>query len=169
MGFLDSLLFNSARRVALDAARSAVDTISDELSASVQNRMKNGTPAASEAATAKTASAGNTEGYEGLCSAGLERKLDAVLQKEFSQYTFRKEVSPAEFGGTGEFLPFSYVIYQGDTPKLILMMVSNNTCASRKYRWSKEQAQQSGVTLINFVYAFENRIDYIINRLHQYL
>ena len=49
------------------------------------------------------------------------------------------------------------------------MVVFSNDCALRTYRWSKEQAERAGVTMINFVAAFENRIDYIIDRLHQYL
>ncbi|MBQ9140508.1 MAG: hypothetical protein IJX63_01775 [Lachnospiraceae bacterium] len=108
-------------------------------------------------------------GYEGLEEEDVDRKLRAVLAKEFPQYEVREQVSPTTLGGTGKFKPYDFGIYENGAPKLFIMVVYNNTCAQREYRWSKEQAEAAGVTMINFVFAFENRLDYIIDRLHQFL
>ncbi len=79
-------------------------------------------------------------GYEHVKGAMVQEKLDAVLAKEFPQYTVEHEV-----------------------------IVTNNTCVSAAYKRSRELSEANGYTLINFVAAFENRMDYIVNRLHQYL
>lgn len=103
-------------------------------------------------------------------SATVNKKLDAVLAREFPQYTVEKEVSATVFGGKDTYMPYSYIIYdEMHVPRLIIMVVYNNTCASAAYKRSRELAEAGGHTLINFVYAFENRMDYIVNRLHQYL
>lgn len=96
-------------------------------------------------------------------------KIEAVMAEEFPQYELRKNVSPATIGGTGRFLDYSYGVYQNGTPVLFIMLVGKATCGSRMYRWSKEQAQKAGVTLINFVEHYPNRPEYIKNRLHQYI
>ncbi len=113
---------------------------------------------------------GMLPGYEHLKNAMVEEKLDAVLAREFPQYTVEREVSATIFGGKDTYMPYSYVIYDGaHNPKLIIMIVSRNTCVSAAYKSSRELSEANGCTLINFVAAFENRIDYIVNRLHQYL
>jgi len=54
-------------------------------------------------------------------------------------------------------------------PKLFIMIVGKNTTTHREYRWSREQAERAGVTMINFVAHYPNEIPYIVDRLHQYL
>lgn len=88
----------------------------------------------------KKGSDGVLPGYEHVKGAMVQEKLDAVLAKEFPQYTVEHEV-----------------------------IVTNNTCVSAAYKRSRELSEANGYTLINFVAAFENRMDYIVNRLHQYL
>lgn len=99
----------------------------------------------------------------------VDEKLREILASEFPQYEVKEQVSPTTIGGEGKFLPYDFAVYENGQPKLFIMVVYNNTCASREYRWSKEQAEFAGVTMINFVYAFENKKDYMIDRLHQYL
>lgn len=113
---------------------------------------------------------GMLPGYEHLRHAMVDEKLDAVLAKEFPQYTVEREVSATAFGALDTYMPYSYVIYdEAHNPKLIIMIVSHNTCVSAAYKRSRELSEANGFTLINFVAAFENRMDYIVNRLHQYL
>lgn len=104
-----------------------------------------------------------------VADAEVEEKLRAVFSHEFPQYEIREDVSPTTIGGTGNFMNYTFGVYENGAPKLFIMVVGNNDCAKRTYRWSKEQAERAGVTLINFVAQFENRMDYIIDRLHQYL
>ena len=168
MGFLDRLLKQSARQITSAVVKNATNTIIDELTGNGNKTQT--TPTVQTIATpAVTVSESVPAGYEGLADADLEMKLETVLAKEFPQYEIRKEVSPTTIGGTGRFLNYSYGVYENGTPKLFIMLIGNNTCASRYYRWSKEAAQNAGVTLINFVPHFENKITYIIQRLHQYL
>lgn len=98
-----------------------------------------------------------------------EEKIAAVLAEEFPQYEVKKYVSPTTIGGTGKFLDYTFGIYEGGAPKLFIMLVGKTTCGSRMYRWSKEQADKAGVTLINFVEHYPNRPEYIKTRLQQYI
>ncbi len=153
MGFLDSLLSKSAKKLVSEVAKTALDALSGESESSDANIKTVSVPA----------------GYEALADTEPDTKIRAVLQKEFPQYEVRENVSPETLGGTGKFLPYSFGVYENGVPRLFIMVVYRNTCASRLYRFSKEEATKNSVPLINFVYAFENRIDYIIQRLHEYL
>lgn len=160
MGFLDSLLKKTVSKVVSETANSVANTINNSLSQAVGD----------SASSAKKSNDGMLPGYEHLKNAMVEEKLDAVLAKEFPQYTVEHEVSATTFGGLDTYMPYSYVIYdEVRNPKLIIMIVSRNTCASAAYKRSRELSEANGFTLINFVAAFENRMDYIVNRLHQYL
>lgn len=162
MGFLDSLLKQTVSKVVSEAADSVANTINNSLSQALCG--------SSQSSTADHTADGMVPGYEHLRHAMVDEKLDAVLSKEFPQYTVEKEVSATVFGGKDTYMPYSYIIYDElHAPRLIIMVVYNNTCSSAAYKRSRELAEAGGHTLINFVYAFENRLDYIINRLHQYL
>lgn len=170
MGFLDRLIKQSARQITSAVVKNATNTIIDELTGNGNKAQSQTTPAVQTTTNpVVTVSEPVPAGYEGVADADVEIKLETVLAKEFPQYEIRKEVSPETIGGTGRFLNYSYGVYENGIPKLFIMLVGNNTCASRYYRWSKEAAQKAGVTLINFVPCFENKITYIIQRLHQYL
>ena len=72
---------------------------------------------------------GMLPGYEHLRNAMVEEKLDAVLAKEFPQYTVEREVSATAFGGLDTYMPYSYVIYdEAHNPKLIIMIVPQHLC-----------------------------------------
>lgn len=96
-------------------------------------------------------------------------KILQVLSDEFGQYSVREQVSPTEIGGTGRFMDYSIVVYDGDTPKLIMMLIGKTTTAHREYRWSREAAENRGYTFLNFVEHYPNTIEYITDRLHKYL
>ena len=96
-------------------------------------------------------------------------KLREVLASEFPSYTVKEDVSPTTIGGTGKFMNYSFAVYQGETPKLFMMIIGNTTCSHREYRWSKEQAAKAGVTMINFIKHEPNSVLYIKTRLHKYL
>jgi len=119
-----------------------------------------------------TASGATIHGYDtngNPIMVPVETKLINVLAAEFPQYTVVKDVSPTTIGGVGRFMPYSLGVYDGDVPKLFIMIVGKNTTTHREYRWSREQAERAGVTMINFVAHYPNEIPYIVDRLHQYL
>ena len=164
MGFLDNLISKSTKKMISDIAKSAVNAVSEEWNKATDNEALR--PANAARSTSEDAV---PAGYEALADAMAMDKVKAVMQREFPQYEVREDVSPTTLGGTGRFLPYSLGIYENNVPKLFIMQVYNNTCASRYYRWSKEEAAKAGVPLINFEAQYPNRIEYIINRLHQYL
>ncbi len=172
MGLFDRLIREGAKaitKVATEAIESVGDDIVrgiDSLTEMVENA---GETPATIVEPAESKAYDVPVGYAGLEEEDVDKKLRAVLAKEFPQYEVREQVSPTTLGGTGKFRPYDFGIYENGAPRLFIMVVYGNTCAQREYRWSKEQAESAGVTMINFVYAFENRIDYMIDRLHQYL
>lgn len=164
MGFLDNLISKSTKKMISDLAKSAVDAVSEEWNKATGSETSRPVYAASG-----TSNDTMPAGYEAFADAMVIDKIKAVMQREFPQYEVREDVSPTTLGGTGRFLPYSLGIYENNVPKLFIMEIYNNTCASRYYRWSKEMAAKAGIPLINFVAHYPNRIEYIINRLHQYL
>lgn len=175
MGLFDSIFTDENKK----KFASAMNTFADEFAKGVQEVVEDVSEAVTNTTNNSSASATtNTNysydrvpaGYEDLPPyPEVEDKLRAVFKNEFSQYEIKENVSPTTIGGTGKFMPYSFGVYENGTPKLFIMVVANNTCKSRLYRWSKEEAEQNNISMINFVVNFENKIDYIINRLHQYL
>lgn len=96
-------------------------------------------------------------------------KILEVLASEFPQYTVKEEVSPKTIGGTGRFMDYSIVVYDGATPKLFIMIIGKTTTFHREYRWSRQEAEKNGYVFLNFVEHYPNTIPYITDRLHQYL
>ncbi len=97
-----------------------------------------------------------------------QRILD-ILASEFPSYTVRENVSPATIGGTGRFMDYSIVVYDGAEPKLFIMIIGKTTTSHREYRWSRQEAEKNGYAFINFIEHYPNNPDYITNRLHKYL
>ena len=166
MGLFDKLL-NQGAKVLKQVAAEAIENVTDDVLSTLNGTDNKNTTTGSTTRSVVTSNV--PAGYEGLGDADVDKKLRTVLAKEFSQYEVREQVSPATLGGTGKFQSYDFGVYENGAPKLFIMVVYNNTCCHREYRWSKEQAEKAGVPMINFVFAFENKIDYIINRLHQYL
>ena len=95
-------------------------------------------------------------------------KIRNVLA-QFPQYEVKENVSPATLGGEGKFKNYDFAVYQGGTPKLLIMLVGKTTCNTRLYRWSKEVADKNGVKMINFVEHYPNNVAYIKARLEKFL
>ena len=97
------------------------------------------------------------------------QRILEILEKEFPDYTVKENVSPTTIGGEGRFMDYSIVVYEGDKPKLIMMLIGKTTTAHREYRWSREEAEKRGYPFINFIEHYPNTPEYISNRLHKYL
>ena len=96
-------------------------------------------------------------------------KILVVLADEFPQYEVREHVSPHTIGGEGRFMDYDIVVYDGEEPKLFIMIIGKTTTSHREYRWSREQAESQGYKFINFIEHYPNRVEYISERLHGYL
>lgn len=147
MGFLDGLLKNAVSKVVNEATRSTIDAIKENIAP------------------------GNvtSQGSDPLRHADVYKKLRTILAQEFPRYEVKEKLSAVTFGGESSYMPYDFAIYEAGVPKLLIMVVYNNTCASKAYKQSRELGESQGITLINFVYAFENKPEYITNRLHEYL
>ena len=129
---------------------------------------------------AKTDVSYATASYEGIDKADYDvelpedeldckTKIGEVIATEWPKYDLYEDVSPTRIGGTGQFLDYSIGVYDGDKPVLFIMIIDKATTRYRKYRWSKEQAEKAGVTMINFIGHAPNRYWYIKERLAKYL
>ena len=97
------------------------------------------------------------------------QRILEILTNEFPQYTVKENVSPTTIGGTGRFMDYSIVVYDGETPKLVMMLIGKTTSYHREYRWSREEAEKKGIPFINFIRHYPNTPGYISDRLHKYL
>lgn len=61
---------------------------------------------------------------------------------------------------------YSLDVYNGETPKLFIMIIGKTIYAHREYRFSKQEAEKNGITMINFIEHYPNEISYIEDRLH---
>ncbi len=177
MGLLDALMRSAKRK----ATRMAVNAIVDEISkgaqnknagqsqASVPNAQSNVAHNQASAPVVQSSAAQSQPAQPNIEDYFVTDKLDYVLKNEFSQYEVKRDVSPVTLGGSGKFKNYDFGVYENGVPKLFIMVVYSNTCSHREYRWSKEEAAKAGVPMINFVAAFDNKMDYVTNRLHQYL
>ena len=96
-------------------------------------------------------------------------KILKILAEEFPEYTVYEELSPAALGGTGKFMNYSIAVAKDSVIQLVIMIIGKTTSTHREYRWSKEFALSHGMTFLNFVQHYPNRLDYISDRLHKYL
>lgn len=186
MGILKSLLRNAITDgISNGVSKALGNVVEKEVTKKTEKELNEIADNLNEAAQTTSASEGNKEAIEKLKQAvdnytayvkGMSEeaiaaaaKILTVLREQFPQYIVRTNVSPTTLGGKGSFLNYNFGVYEGDTPKLFIMLVGRNTCATRLYRWSKEEAQKNGVTMINFVEHYPNEVEYIKERLQQYL
>lgn len=184
MGLFDSLLKRTTRNVTNNVSNRVSNSVSNAVSNAVGNAVGSAldkalgnitgqrtTTTQQTSFTGQTASVQSApvQGAYPVSAEEASDKIRRILASEFSSYEVRENVSPTTLGGTGNFMNYSFGVYSGGQPKLFIMLVGKTTCSSRAYRWSKEQAQRSGVTMINFVAHYPNEESYVINRLHQYL
>ena len=97
------------------------------------------------------------------------QRILEILADKFPRYDVKENVSPATIGGTGRFMNYSIAVYDGNVPKLFIMLIGKTTTAHREYRWSRQEAEKRGYSFINFVEHFPNRPEYIEERLRKYL
>jgi hypothetical protein len=172
MGLLDKLISGIGKVV----GESAADGIKKALQGEIDDAKQafNGTNEAGSTTASYNTTGDDNEGSEdgGLYNEDgrpAAEKIREVLEREFPEYQVRDNVSPETIGGTGRFMRYSFGVYKDNAPKLFIMLIGKTTCRLREYRWSKEQAEKAGVTLINFIVHEPNSVPYITQRLHKYL
>ena len=99
----------------------------------------------------------------------VREKILEVLAAEFPDVTIRENVSPRELGGQGKFMDYSMLLSRNGAIVLAIMLAGKTTTSHREYRWSKEFAEANSITMINFLRHYPNSVEYISDRLHNYL
>ena len=107
--------------------------------------------------------------YEEMDEAKTAERIREVMRTSYPQFEVRENVSPTTIGGVGRYMNYSFGIYNMGQPVLFIMLVGKTTCSHKEYRWSKQQAAAAGVTMINFVSHYPNKVEYVTERLGQYL
>ena len=111
-----------------------------------------------------------------------------ILSTEFPQYSTKRNVPVTELTGfsTDEFklyesrplqsykaewgAPYSFVLYQGDTPAGIVMLGSGSSHSKNvKYLISRMYAKKMGLPYINFYTQYPNERAYVINRIREFM
>ena len=84
----------------------------------------------------------------------------------FQLYSTRpRQVYKAEWGQ-----PYSFVLYQGETPKAVVMLGKGHSHdAGVKYLIARMYAQKLGLPYINFYTQMPNERGYVISRLRRFL
>lgn len=96
-------------------------------------------------------------------------KLESCFHTHFADYEIRRDVSPADFGGAADARCFTYVLYLNGEAKAVVMVTPHNQDARKAYRQAMDAANKAGLPFINFFTHFDNREDYILDRLSRYL
>lgn len=96
-------------------------------------------------------------------------KILQVLAEEFPRYTVYEDISPRDLGGEGNFMNYSIAVCEGNVIRLVIMIIGKTTTSHREYRWSREFAESHQIIFLNFIRHYPNSVQYISDRLHQYL
>ena len=96
-------------------------------------------------------------------------KSGIILAGKEKERPQQAEVLAVGPGGTGRFMDYDIVVYDGTQPKLVIMIIGKTTTSHREYRWSREEAEKRGCDFFNFIDHYPNRPEYITKRLHTVL
>ena len=176
MGLLDAIFNRTKRQVENRVANDVANSITNALFGNKSSKTEpanNGTSAQSQngyGAGAQQEASSQEEYLDEMMDYEKTRtRIMEILTIHFNMYQVKTDVSPTTLGGTGNFMNYTFGVYQSGKPVLFIMLVGKSTCRTRLYRWSKEQAENSGVKMINFVEHYPNRPEYVLNRLREYL
>lgn len=156
MGILDDLLKKGAKNIADELAKKVTETLSDTLGVDVPD-LKD------------LAEDNRPEQTDQDFAVPVRVKLRNILGNQFPGYRFAEDVNPSQLGGPSEGMPYSFVVSDAATVKLLIMIIGRNTCTHKDYKYSKAYAEYKGIEFINFIEHFENAVPYITERLHNYL
>ncbi len=89
-----------------------------------------------------------------------------AVADEFQLYNTRpRQVYRAEWGQ-----PYSFVLYEGSTPKAVVMLGSGHShSANVKYLIARMYAKKSGMPYVNFYTQMPNERTYVVGRLRKFI
>ena len=151
-----------------------------------------GTPASSPANPAPSAPSRSSQAFTAPVRENSDAEWRAyfreILQAECYSYTIREDVPVTEVAGyaSDEFKiyktrprqmyraewgqPYTFVLYQGLTPKGVVMLGSGHSHDSNvKYLVARMYAKKLNIPYINFYTQMPNERDYVVSRLHRFL
>jgi uncharacterized protein YjbJ (UPF0337 family) len=150
-----------------DDLKKAADELKNEFEKETGVSVSDAMQSIKDEASSSSCDSSVYEDYEDGMTA--RQRILGILADKFPKYDVKENVSPATIGGTGRFMNYSIAVYDGNVPKLFIMLIGKTTTAHREYRWSRQEAEKRGYSFINFVEHFPNRPEYIEERLRKYL
>lgn len=128
----------------------------------VENVMNEGTAGFVQG---QTASSGRAR-YSGVGT--LRKRLEGVIEKEYSDYELRREIPAQQIGAEPEARNYSYGLYQNGSPKAFMMILDNrNHYRKREVVLAQKAAFANGIPYMNFMSHLPNETDYISERLKE--
>ena len=167
MGLLDKVLKKGKEALSGELAGKIVEAVSETVLGTEDNPTALG-KLVGEAAALQEEEKQSVSANQGI-TVPVEVKLRNIIGNQFPSYQLRENVSAAELGGPADGMNYSFAVYDGNSVRLLIMIIGRNTCAHKNYKISKAFAEQAGITMINFIAHFENTVPYITERLHNYL
>lgn len=157
MGFFSNLIKGEAKKFVSDMVDKVVDEFDGNSSKSYNNGINKQT-------------SGNNSVKSNTPEGILRNRLENIIANAFPGYELKKNVSASEMGAGFGAEAYSYGIYYNDTPRLYISVISNrNDYKLKRYRMSKQAAENNGVTHFNFFSHLPNEESYITNRLSEVL
>ncbi len=91
-----------------------------------------------------------------------------IIRNELSAYSSYDVKEDYSFAGA-DAQNASFAVFSNGAPKLYIMLVGKSTCSSHAYLEAKRKAVSEGVSIVNFVEHFENKPEYVKERIAEYL
>ena len=102
---------------------------------------------------------------ECLVDGNVEANFLEVLRTEFADCELRQNVSPMEIGGSSAARNYTFGLYQGGAPRVLIMLTPRNRYQNRPFRDAKSACENNGIWFLNFFTHFSNEKSYVVNRI----
>jgi len=106
---------------------------------------------------------------ESLSGGQIEDNFFRVLTTEFSDYEIRRNISAMEIGGSNIARNYTFGLYQGGIPKMLITLTPHNRYQNRPFREAKSACENQGIVFMNFFTHFSNEKTYVVNRIQNAL
>lgn len=167
MGFLDSLLKNSAKRFVSEVVDKTVDKAVDGVVGGNRGGSNNNSARNSQPSTQANNDARNRipRGFGPACA-----RIEHVINTKFPDYELRKNVPASVMRAPEGTAPYTYVLFLNGTARACINVFDNrNEYSLKRYRLAKEACGEIGTPYINFFSHLPNEMSYIEQTLREWI
>lgn len=161
MGFLESILKRQVRKIVNNAIDEAVDnTVGAALRDAFGQNGTEGTQNFSQSSNPSVAKRRSGPSGEKL----LRQRLQDIFAQDFPDYEVRTNLD----AGVPKARKYSYGLYYNGTPRMMIMVISEDSHTVKKdVRLAMAASESYGVPYLNFFAHLPNEVDYIRNRIRE--